>query len=69
MIIKNGTARQAKTVSVEKIGGGESLIRARFASVRKLGQWDVTIKYLGTQQLRAQPRVHRLHREAVTLSS
>ena len=48
VIIKNGTARQAKTVSVEKIGGGESLIRARFASVRKLGQWDVKIKYLGT---------------------
>ncbi len=49
VIITNGKARQAKTVSVEKIGGGDSTIKARFASVRKLGQWDVKIKYLGTR--------------------
>jgi hypothetical protein len=46
--ISKGDLTKSKVVSVERIGGGESSIRARFGRVYKLGQWNVTIKYLGT---------------------
>ena len=50
--IQNGKAKKSKVVDVRKIGGGESVVRARFSRTRKLGAWDVTIKYLGTRNFR-----------------
>lgn len=53
VVISNGKARKAKTVAVEKLGAGESLIRARFSRTFKRGTWDVTIRYLGTSNFEA----------------
>jgi len=50
--IVNGNAKKSKIVSVSKLGAGESLIRARFSRTRKLGVWDVTIRYIGTRNFR-----------------
>lgn len=50
--IQNGEAMKSKVVSVRKLGAGESLIRTRFSRTRKLGAWDVTIRYLGTRNFR-----------------
>lgn len=46
--IFNGKTRKSQVVSLDKVGGGESTIFARFSKTRKLGQWTVKIKYLGT---------------------
>jgi len=51
--IQNGRSSKSKLVSVSKLGSGESLIRTRFSRTRKLGVWNVTIKYLGASNFRA----------------
>ncbi len=47
--IWKGGQKMKKTVKVDAIGSGDSVIRARFGKVRNLGSWNVKIKYLGNE--------------------
>jgi hypothetical protein len=47
--IWKGGQKMKKTVKVDAIGSGDSVIRARFGKVRDLGSWNVKIKYLGNE--------------------
>ena len=47
--IFNDGAKKSQVVAVEKVGDGDSLIRARFSRTYKLGEWGVRVKYLGTR--------------------
>jgi hypothetical protein len=49
VVIWKGGQKLKKVVRVDPIGSGDSVIRARFGKVRKLGQWNVKIKYLGNE--------------------
>jgi hypothetical protein len=49
VVIWKGGQKLKKVVRVDPIGSGDAVIRARFGKVRKLGQWNVKIKYLGNE--------------------
>jgi hypothetical protein len=48
VIVWKGKKRYTKVVDLRTIGAGDSVIKASFSNIRKPGQWNVKVKYLGS---------------------
>ena len=52
IVIWKGNKKMSKVVDLRSIGAGDSVVKANFGKVRKVGTWNVKIKFLGSDNFK-----------------